>query len=164
MIIKFIFLIFIMYLVFIYNRLQTNKKLNLETYIKHATTVIQNLEQENEALRKDNNNFENQIIENTSSLQRLNDNINEKNNEITILNSNYQEQKNISSNFSTVLVDTEKNLYKQISDLKINYKNDSQDVIDLKKKYAVLQKEHEVLYKFLKLSDYALYEEFLKNI
>ena len=82
-----------MYLVFIYNKLQTNKKLNLETYIKHATTVIKNLEQENESLRQANNNFENQIIENASSLQRLNDNINEKNNEINILSSNYQEQK-----------------------------------------------------------------------
>lgn len=164
MIINFIFLIFIFYLVFIYNKLQNNKYVNLENYIRHASLIIERLEKDNEILKEQSNLFENDLIKNKAEIQKLGENINIKNNEINKLNQNYSNEKIINQNFSSIFHESEKNLYQQISDLKSNNKENSEQFIELQKENAVLKSQQKILYKYLRVADYALYEEFLRNI
>ena len=164
MIVNFIFLMFILYLVFIYNKLQSRKSSNLESYIKHASLIIERLEKENSILKEQNNAFENQINETNSQINKLDQNINLKKSEIEFLNKNCNEEKIINQNHSYVFHESEKHLYNQISDLKHDSKKNDTLIHELREENISLKKEHEILYKFLKLSDYALYEEFLKNI
>lgn len=164
MIINFIFLIFIFYLVFIYNKLQNNKYVNLENYIRHASLIIERLEKDNEILKEQSNLFENDLIKNKAEIQKLGENINIKDNEINKLNQNYSNEKIINQNFSSIFHESEKNLYQQISDLKSNNKENSEQFIELQKENAVLKSQQKILYKYLRVADYALYEEFLRNI
>lgn len=164
MIINFIFLIFIFYLVFIYNRLQNNKYVNLENYIRHASLIIERLEKDKEILEKQNKLFETNLIKNRVEIEKLGENINGKNNEINKLNKNYSDEKELNQNFASVFNESEKNLYQQISDLKNNNSQNSDKFIELQKENAVLKSQQKILYKYLRVADYALYEEFLRNI
>ena len=164
MIVNFIFLIFIFYLVFIYNQLQNNKHFNLENYIRNASLVIEKLEKDNNILKEQNNVFENDVIKNKAEIQKLDENINSKNNEINNLNKNYSDEKVLNKNFTSIFDQTEKNLYQQISDLKYNSKKNGDEFIELQKENASLKSQQKILYKYLKVADYALYEEFLINI
>jgi len=164
MIVNFIFLIFIFYLVFIYNQLQNNKHFNLENYIRNASLVIEKLEKDNNILKEQNNVFENDVIKNKAEIQKLDENINSKNNEINNLNKNYSDEKVLNKNFTSIFDQTEKNLYQQISDLKYNSKKNGDEFIELQKENASLKSQQKILYKYLKVADYALYEEFLRNI
>ena len=164
MIVNFIFLIFIFYLVFIYNKLQNNKHVNLENYIRHASVIVERLEKENELLNKQNNEFENIIVENKVKIDNLDDDMNSKNIEINKLNNYYTQEKETNQNFASIFNESEKNLYQQISDLKINSNQHGNEFLELQKENAVLKSQQKILYKYLRVADYALYEEFLRNI
>ena len=70
----------------------------------------------------------------------------------------------MNQNFSYLLENSEKNLYQQISDLKVNSKESLEELDELKKENLKLKNRQEILFQFLKISDYALYEELLKRI
>ena len=164
MITNFIFLVFIVYLIYIYNNLQSSKYLNIETYLENASVIIERLEKENDILKDENNEISNKLIKNDMELDNLNQNINSKTTEIDKLNKNFLEEKKTNQNFSNIFEESEKNLYQQISDLKLTLKQKVEDLEEFKKENIILKNKEDILYKFLKLSDYALYEELLKRI
>lgn len=164
MLVNFLFLVFIVYLIYIYNNLQNNKYLNLENYLKHASLIVERLEKENQILKDQKNNFENKVIENDINLKNLNQNLDSKKYELMKLNKNYNEEKEMNQSFAEIFKQSEKNLYEQISDLKYNSKKSNQEFEEIKKENVILKNQQEILFKFLKLSDYALYEELLKRI
>lgn len=164
MITNFIFLVFIIYLIYIYNNLQSSKYHNIETYLKNASVIIERLEKENEILKKQHDEIDNKLNKNNFEIKSLNQNINLKKLEIDKLNKNFLEERKMNQNFSSVLENSEKNLYQQISDLKVNSKDSLEELDELKKENLKLKNRQEILFQFLKISDYALYEELLKRI
>jgi hypothetical protein len=163
MIVKFIFLVFILYLVFIYNKLQKNKFYNLDLYVKKASETIQQLETENEFLRINNNKFENSILEKNIEIKNLQDENQNKNSKLYTLTQNSDSHENFFQNFNSIFEESEKKLYEQISEYKYDLQQKNELVSKLESEKVSLNKEVELIYKYLKINDYALYEEFLKN-
>ena len=164
MIINFVFLIFIVYLIFIYNKLQNDKFLNLDTYLQQTSIIVERLEKENEILREQNNSFETKIMKNDSELDKLNNKIKLKNNEENKLNKDYGDEKEMNKNFTSIFRESEKNLYNQISELKFDSKRINSEYEELKKENLLLKNKQEILFQFLKITDYEIYEELLKRI
>ena len=167
MITKLIFLIFIFYLIYIYNNLYNDKELNIDTYLNKSQEIIKNLEKKNKDLAEQANSFENKVIESKSNYNNLLKDYNSKNTEIKNLNNNINEEKKVNKNFSEAFKgneENEKNLYFEISDLKSNKLESDKKVEEIKEENIKLKKEAEILYKYIKIYDYAMYEEILKEI
>jgi hypothetical protein len=164
MIINFLFLVFIVYLIFIYNKLQNDKFLNLDTYLRHTSLIVERLEKENQILKEQNGSFETKIIKNDTELEKLNNNMLLKNKEINKLNKNYIDERQMNQSFTSIFQESEKNLYEQISELKFNSKRIDGEYEELKKENLLLKNKQEILFQFLKITDYEIYEELLKRI
>jgi hypothetical protein len=176
MIIVIILFSFIIYLIYIYINLSRNKSFEIISYMNKANKEIENiktkklylkneLKNKNEEINliKNNlNNIQNKsniCISNLENLKKIN-----KINEILLKDSDDTIESDYFKDYYGAYKKIETNLYRDLGECKsenIKYKIKNEDLI---KDVTSRKKELEMVYKYLKIADYAMYEESLKKI
>jgi hypothetical protein len=155
---------FIVYLIYIYINLSKNKIFEISNFMEKTNLTISQLQEENNIL----NHKISKISEKTISCEKdLSTSIN-KNQECNVnkkqIENNYQNEKKINSNISETLKKSETHLYESLGKYRGENKEFKIENEKLTNNNIRYKKELEMLYKYLKYTDYSLYEETIKNI
>ena len=155
---------FIVYLIYIYINLSKNKIFEISNFMKKTNLTISQLQEENNILNHKIGKISEKNISCEKDLSTTINKTQECNLNKKKIEDNYQNEKKINSNISDTLKKSETNLYELLGKCKgenKQFKIENEKLTNTNIRY---NKELEMLYKYLKYTDYALYEETIKNI